>query len=45
MSKMAELSYEIDSQYDGTEGIDLKAVRRYYKRKNKKGDSVWTLRK
>lgn len=45
MSKMAELSYEIDSQYDGTEGVDLKAVRRYYKRKNKKGDSRWILKK
>jgi len=42
MSKMAELSYEIGSQYDGTEGIDLKKT---YKRKNKKGDSRWTLKK
>ena len=45
MSKMAEYAFETDALYNGTEGIDLKAVRRYYKRKNKKGDSVWTLRK
>lgn len=40
MSKMAEYAFETDALYDGTEGIDLKKT---YKRKNKKGDSRWTL--